>query len=145
MDTNDHGTRDLCAFECARCPVGLASGIDRGHFCPWITRAYAAGDVLGERGAPADYVWFVKDGVVGLREPDTERIASLRLPGSFVGLECLTGDRRTATAVVLAPSLLCGATRDGFIEWLGASPERVGVVVDAAEHDSSVDLEIEHG
>lgn len=138
--TPDHGSLDLCSLDCARCPVGLASGGDRGQFCPWVTRDHAAGEVLGEAGDAADYVWFVKDGVVGLREPGSDRLASLRAPGSFVGLECLTAARRPATAVVLTPSLLCGATREGFIAWLGGSPERVGVVVDAAERDRTVVL-----
>jgi CRP-like cAMP-binding protein len=109
------GYQELCSVSCNRCPVGRESGADAGQFCPWITRSYQPGDVLARAGEPSDYVWFVKDGVVGLVADGARRSEALRLPGSFIGLE--SGIWRT-TAVVLAPSRLCGATREGYESWL---------------------------
>jgi CRP-like cAMP-binding protein len=124
---------------CRDCDVGLASGVDRGQFCPFIIRRYRRGDLLCLADAPIEHVWFVKQGVVGLtvsRELSREgEIDGLCLPGSFVGLECLVGDRYLRTARFLSAASLCGATSEGFRSWLSQSQERVEVVMRAVLED----------
>jgi CRP-like cAMP-binding protein len=115
---------------CRECPVGAASGVGQGTFCPLITRAYAAGEVLYRKGEPASYIWFIKSGVVGLGEQ--ERAAECpehRGPGSFVGLEALVRDEYDSTARVATAGSLCGATRSGFYQWLGPQSDRACVLV----------------
>lgn len=129
---------DLGQVACSDCPIGRASGLGRGQFCPFITREYARGELLCTAGAPATHVWMVKRGVVGLglssAEPD--RLDTLRLPGTYVGLECLLGDRYLATARTVARTTLCSATRDGFRRWARESDERLALVLRAALRDS---------
>src|SRR6185503_7501612 len=110
LASNPADARDLDVGQvaCSDCPVGRASGLGRGQFCPFITREFPRGTVLCTAGEPADHVWLVKRGVVGLGlvrdEPD--RLDTLRLPGTFVGLEALMGDRYVATARTVAHTTL---------------------------------------
>jgi CRP-like cAMP-binding protein len=125
---------------CGDCPVGRASGAGKGQFCPFIIRQYARGDVLCLCGGPADHVWFIKAGVVGLSrsaDPDQGDVDTVCLPGSFVGLECLIEDRYLRTARTLSNAMLCGATAEGFHRWLRQSDERLTLVMHAV-HDSPV-------
>ena len=69
----------------------------------------------------------------GPGEPD--RLDTLRLPGGFVGLECVLRDTYASTARALARSTLCGATRDGFLRWVRESDDRVRLVMRAALDD----------
>ena len=128
---------DLGELACEACPVGCASGRSAVQFCPFIIRHYERGAELCRAGQPADYVWLVKDGVIGLGpgpdEPD--RLEALRLPGGFVGLECVLRDTYGSTARALSPSTLCGATRDGFLRWVRGSDERLRLVIRAALED----------
>lgn len=128
---------DLAEMSCDACPVGCASGRSAVQFCPFIIRRYERGAELCRSGAPADYVWLVKEGVIGLgaapAEPD--HLDALRLPGGFIGLECLVGDSYLSTARVLSPATLCGATRDGFLRWVRGSDERLKLVTRAVLAD----------
>lgn len=128
---------DLGEMSCDACPVGCASGRSAVQFCPFIIRHYERGAELCRAGAPADYVWLVKQGVIGLGSApgEPERLDALRLPGGFVGLECLRGETYIATARALSRATLCGATRDGFLRWARASDERLRLVVGAALDD----------
>lgn len=131
------GAVQLDRVECPECPVGRASGADRGQFCPLVTCHAAGGELLCTAGEPADHVWYVKQGVIGLSRPDADpdQLESLRLPGSFVGLEALAGETYLRTARAVSSATLCRATRDGFQEWLRWSDERVRAVVEAAGDD----------
>ncbi|HYU14920.1 MAG TPA: cyclic nucleotide-binding domain-containing protein [Candidatus Acidoferrum sp.] len=124
---------------CGDCALGRASGADRGQFCPFIIRRYGRGDLLCLAGDPVDYVWFIKEGVVGLsrsRELDQlDEVEGLCLAGSFVGLECLVGDRYLRTARALSNASLCGATREGFLRWMRVNDERVATIMRAALED----------
>ena len=126
-------TIDLGEMSCDACPVGCASGRHAAQFCPFIIRHYERGAELCRAGAPADYVWLVKDGVVGLGggpgEPD--HLEALRLPGGYIGLECVVDTSYRFSARCLSRTVLCGATREGFLRWMRASDERVRVVVRA--------------
>ncbi|HEU5060102.1 MAG TPA: Crp/Fnr family transcriptional regulator [Kofleriaceae bacterium] len=112
--------------ECSACEVGLASGVGRGQFCPFIDRKVPAGTTVFAAGAPADHVWFVRGGTVVLsREPAAgesgpPRAHAIRFAGSFVGLEVLVSPVYADTATAATDVYLCGATRDGIDVWLGA-------------------------
>lgn len=131
------GTIGVQGVQCSRCALGHASGADAGQFCPFIIRRYARGDFLCTAGAPADYVWMVKEGVVGVGRSasDVDQLEALRLPGGYVGLECLVRDTYLCTARALSRVTLCGATREGFRRWLRQNDERIGVVFEAALRD----------
>ena len=128
---------DLGEMSCDACPVGCASGRSAVQFCPFIIRHYERGAELCRAGAPANYVWLVKEGVIGLGaapgEPD--RLDALRLPGGFIGLECLVRDDYVSTARALSRATLCGATREGFLRWARGSDERLRLLVRAALGD----------
>jgi CRP-like cAMP-binding protein len=129
----------LQSVSCSDCALGRASGADEGQFCPFIMRSCGRDHLLCRSGDAADYVWFVKQGVIGLSRsrveedarPDADEVDALRLPGSYVGLECLLADRYLYSARTLSPATLCGATRDGFSAWLRQSDERVAAVMRA--------------
>ncbi|HKE20197.1 MAG TPA: cyclic nucleotide-binding domain-containing protein [Kofleriaceae bacterium] len=125
----------VASVSCGDCPVGRISGVGRGQFCPFILRARARGEILCLAGDPADYVWHVKSGMVGLsRSRDTtelDDIEAICLPGSFVGLECLFGGPFLRTARVLSPAVLCGATRDGLPDWARQSEERIVAILES--------------
>lgn len=136
LDPTVGGDPDVGAVQCDDCPVGRASGVGRGQFCPFVTHEVQHGRVLCRAGDPATHVWWIKRGVVALsRGRDTDRLAALRLPGSFVGLEGLIGDSAVATARPFTRVSLCRATRDGFRAWLGQDPERLALVLRAALTD----------
>jgi CRP-like cAMP-binding protein len=124
---------------CSGCALGRASGADRGQFCPFIIRHHARDEILCLAGEPADHVWLVKQGVVGVdRSRDAgqpEGLEALRLPGSYIGLECLSGGRYLRTARALTPVALCGATRDGFFRWLRQDDERAATIMRAVLDD----------
>ena len=117
---------------CADCPLGRVSGVGQGMFCPFVTRSEAAGALLARAGAMHERIWFVKSGVVGTsaaREDDpSDAIDQVHLPGSFVGLECLTRGRYQESARVLARADLCSATTEGFLEWLIQSGARLAFI-----------------
>jgi len=130
-------TIEVEGVQCSRCAIGRASGAGAGQFCPFIVRQYPRGAFLCNAGEPADYVWLIKEGVVGLgRSPhDVDQVEALRLPGGYIGLECLVQDKYLCTARALTRVTLCGATREGFQRWLRQTDERVGTVVQAALRD----------
>jgi len=130
-------TIEVAGVQCSRCAIGRASGAGAGQFCPFIVRQYARGEFLCNAGDPADYIWLIKDGVVGLgRSPhDVDQVEAIRLPGGYIGLECLVRDTYLCTARALTRVTLCGATREGFQRWLRQTDERVGVVLQAALSD----------
>lgn len=123
----------LAAISCDSCELGRISGAGKGQFCPFIVRRYADRQRLCLAGDSADHVWFVKQGVIGLSRSreDAGELDSMRLPGSYVGLECLLGDRYRYTARALSPCTLCGATRAGFLGWLRQSDERIAAIMRA--------------
>lgn len=131
------GAIDLGEMSCDACPVGVASGRSTVQFCPFIIRRYERGAELCVAGQPADYVWLVRDGVIGLgREPDEpDRLEALRLPGGFIGLECLLRDTYVCSARALSRSTLCGAPREGFLHWVRGSNERLRLVMRAVVDD----------
>ncbi len=128
---------DLGEVNCAACPIGQASGAGRGQFCPFITREVGRGEVLCRAGDAADYVWMVKKGAVGLglTRADLDRLDTIRLPGTFIGLECVVQETHAATARTVARATLCGATREGFRRWVRGSDERLALVMRAALRD----------
>ena len=138
-DTRDPavgGDPDLGTVQCQDCPVGRVSGVGRGQFCPFVTHEVQHGRVLCRAGQPATHVWWIKRGVVALScGPDPDRLAALRLPGTFVGLEGLIGDAALATARPFTGVSVCRATRDGFRAWLAQDPERLALVLRAALAD----------
>ncbi len=129
---------DLGEVSCDACPVGRASGRSVVQFCPFIIRHYERGAELCRADQPADYVWLVKDGVIGLgaHSHDRDRLEALRLPGSFIGLECLLRDTYVCSATALSRATLCGATRDGFLRWMRTSDDRVRLVMRALVDDA---------
>ena len=130
-------TVDLGEMSCDACPVGCASGRSAVQFCPFIIRHYERGTELCRAGQPAGYVWLVKEGVIGLGSApgEPERLDGLRLPGGFVGLECLLRDDYLSSARALSRVTLCGATREGFVRWVLGSAERLRLVMRAALDD----------
>lgn len=98
---------------------------------PFVVRRYERDQLLCLAGDPADYVWLVQQGAVGLSRSrrEADRLEVLRLPGSYVGLECLVGESYLFTARALSQCSLCGATRDGFAGWLRQNDERVARVM----------------
>jgi CRP-like cAMP-binding protein len=130
----------LGELSCDTCAVGCASRRSAVQFCPFIIRRYKAGAQLCAAGEAADYVWLVKDGVIGLggATDDPDRLNALRLPGTFVGLECLLQDSYLSTARALSPATLCGATREGFLRWVRQSDERLRLVMRAVVDDPVV-------
>ena len=127
----------LGEMPCDACPVSCAGGRSAVQFCPFIIRHYERGAELCRAGQPAGYVWLVKEGVIGLGSAtgEPERLDALRLPGSFVGLECLVGDDYLTSARALSRAVLCGATREGFVRWVLASADRLRMVMRAALED----------
>ncbi len=131
------------AIACDDCALGRASGAYRSQFCPFIMRHYRRGEVICLAGDPASHVWFVKDGVVGLdRSRDAldelDKLDGLRLPGSYVGLECLVDDVYLRTARAVSSVTVCGATREGFQSWLRQDDERVATLLRAVLDDPLV-------
>ena len=128
---------DLGDVSCDGCPVGRASGVGRGQFCPFIVREVERGEVLCRAGDPADHVWMVKKGAIGLGlvRGDLDRLDTIRLPGTFIGLECLLQETYVATARAIAPARLCSATRDGFQRWARDSNDRLALVLRAVLGD----------
>jgi CRP-like cAMP-binding protein len=115
---------------CQECPVGAASGVGQGTFCPLITRAYPEGEVLYRKGEQASHIWFVKSGVLGLGEEERAvECPAQSGPGSFVGLEALVREEYDSTARFITAGSLCGATRSGFAQWLGPQSERTCVLL----------------
>lgn len=117
---------------CHTCRLGQLSGAGQGQFCPFVMRRYEPGDILCLAGDAADRVWYVKSGIVGLsRARDMDRngdVESLCLPASFIGLECLVGDRFLRTARAISRAILCSATREGFQRWAEQSDERAAAI-----------------
>lgn len=130
-------TIELGQMSCDACPVGCAAGRSAVQFCPFIIRHYERGAELCRAGQPADYVWLVKEGVIGLGSApgEPERLDALRLPGGFVGLECVVGDTYVSTARALSRAILCGATREGFVRWVLAGEDRLRLVMRAVIDD----------
>jgi hypothetical protein len=138
-------------ISCSNCPIGRVSGASQGQFCPFIIRDHDASDLVCLAGNPIDHVWFIKSGVVGLsRSQDADQLDELDalcMPGGFIGLECLFGDRYLRTARVMSRASLCSASREGFFLWLRQSDERVATIerialdnpllVDYAKHVAS--------
>jgi CRP-like cAMP-binding protein len=132
-DTQRPAAIEIENISCDGCEVGRAAGAEEGQFCPFIIRRYTRDQVLCLAGGAADYVWFVKDGVIALSRSrdDADEVQALRLPGSYVGLECLVSGTYVYSARALSPCTLCGATREGFLGWLRQSDERVATVMRA--------------
>lgn len=111
-------------INCADCAVGLASGLGRGSFCPFVDRQRQAGELLYVEGDTAEHVWFVKRGTVVLYREAGDgqaegRARAVRFPGSFVGLEALVSSCYIDTARAESDVVICGATREGMDAWLG--------------------------
>ena len=117
---------------CEGCQLGRASGVEAGLLCPFLTREEAPGTLLARAGQPVERVWYVRAGVVAASREDAgdpvEAPQQVHLPGSFVGLECLTHDRSQWTARALTRAVLCSATVEGFHSWLIQSGERFAFV-----------------
>ncbi|MEM9489783.1 MAG: cyclic nucleotide-binding domain-containing protein, partial [Myxococcota bacterium] len=108
---------------CDSCPVGTISGHGQGNFCPYLVRDYPAGTTLFRSGQTADYVWLVKSGTIALSQHD--QVCAVRGPGLFVGIDGLAEGRYRYTARVRTPTTLCGASRDGFEQWLISRSKQV--------------------
>jgi Cyclic nucleotide-binding domain len=121
---------------CPDCPHGSGPAAQTPRPCPFVPRRCERGEILCLAGQPADQVWFVKGGVVGLGhlhdegdQPDDIHV--VRLAGSYVGLECLVGDSYLRSARALSRVTLCGATRESFRSWLRENDERLATVMRA--------------
>jgi CRP-like cAMP-binding protein len=132
-DIKRPGAIELEIVACAEGELGRSGGAEEGHSYPFVVRRYARDQVLCRAGDDADHVWFVTEGVVGLsRSPDDAgEVHALRLPGSYVGLECLVSGSYVSTARALSHCTVYGATRAGFLGWLRQSDERVATVMRA--------------
>jgi CRP-like cAMP-binding protein len=121
--------------ECSECQIGLASGIARGQFCPFIERHARAGELVYGEGDAADHVWFLRSGTVVLARggsnaaPRAGRALAIRFVGSFLGLEALVAPAYLDRATALTDLSLCGATLAGIDAWLGerGSPARTAL------------------
>lgn len=115
------------------CPLGRTSCADGSQFCPFVVRRYGEGELLCLIDEPAEYVWFVREGIIALdrsRDPRHEiRADALRRPGSFIGLESLVVERYLRSARTVSHATLCGATRQGFNRWLRQSDQRLASVM----------------
>lgn len=112
--------------DCARCPIGVASGVGQGQFCPFIEREYRPGAILYREGEEAGYAWFLQSGTIVLRRGGTEELGR---PGQLIGAEALLGESYQATACVMSDARLCGATRDGLRQWVTGDVERICIVL----------------
>ncbi|MBT8492152.1 MAG: cyclic nucleotide-binding domain-containing protein [Deltaproteobacteria bacterium] len=99
---------------CESCPLGKLAHAGHGGFCPLISRRYGEGDVIFERGGPGNYLWFVKEGRVEMQG----KTPATRGPGALIGLDSLARSPYSETAVAAEDTVLCGATREGFINLL---------------------------
>jgi CRP-like cAMP-binding protein len=125
------------SVSCGDCELDRGSGAHRGRSCPFIVYRCARDQLLCRVGDAADHVWLVRHGAIGLtRSPADEsgrgftgEVDSLRLPGGYVGLECLLLDRYVYSARALSPSTVCRASREAFTAWLRQSHERVAEVM----------------
>jgi len=77
-----------------------------------VTREYRPGDMIYRKGALASYVWYVREGQVALC------CGEERGAGAMVGTEALSEGHYAHTATATTKTLLCGATREGFIQML---------------------------
>jgi len=118
------------AATCADCLVGSASGVGRGQFCPLIARSYSPGTVLFREGDKGDYVWYIKRGHVRLQRQGGGTSTTLtKRPGNFIGLESAVELPYRVTAVTVDESILCGATGDGFRQWMKGDEARVYTIL----------------
>ena len=127
------GKRQRAVIECQRCPVGVASGMPLGQFCPFIVRDYPQDAVLYNVGQTADYIWFVKTGVVALT--GDKGTCEFKYANSFIGAEAVETGRYRATAKALSPVTLCGATRQGFAQWMSSHAESLCAAICRAFED----------
>ncbi|NLG76114.1 MAG: Crp/Fnr family transcriptional regulator [Xanthomonadaceae bacterium] len=84
----------------------ISSGLQR---CPTL-RTVARGEALYEAGAPAQYVYAIRKGVVkSLRPmPDSKkRIVALHVPGEVVGREAIAWSRYTHDVIAVTPVMVC--------------------------------------
>jgi len=112
--------------EARRCPIGCAAEHCGAH-CPMVPRALEAGVTLCTGSAPADRIWYVRQGSIALfREASEERGAgvpwAIRKVGQLVGEECLVQGEYEDTAVTLGATTVCAASRETFQSWI----EQVG-------------------
>lgn len=122
------------SLSCLECPVGRASGVGTGGFCPFVDRERKAGELIYVEGEPAQHAWFIKRGTVVLsRERGEDEgeggVRAVRFTGSFVGLEVLISDSYHDSARAVTDVTLCGATREGMDQWVGpdGSPARTAL------------------
>lgn len=109
--------------DCASCPLGMVSGVGEGMFCPFIVRDYREGEVLYHKGEPATYGWFIRAGEVELGSVERKG------PGQFIGLETLVRDQYDTTSRSATATRLCGATREGLLQWLGPESPRLRLIL----------------
>lgn len=120
-ESDNADQRHKTSVECQHCPVGVASGMALGQFCPFIVRDYPKGADLYHIDQSADHIWFIKTGVVALT--DDNGACEFKYPNSFIGAEAVETGRYRANAKALAPTTLCGATREGFKQWMSSHAE----------------------
>lgn len=115
---------------CESCPIGCASGVGEGLQCPFVDRVREAGESLYLEGEPAERVWFVKSGSVGLLREAGERhgegIAwTVRGPGTLLGLECLVRKNYVDSARTLSRVTVCIISQEQALAWLRNRSEAV--------------------
>ena len=108
----------LDELACDSCVVGCSGEFHPIEFCPFITREFPTGAVLGERGDETQYLWFIKSGAVAGTFGPGRETHIVHPAGSFVGLEALLVDKQLMTSWTLARTTVCGITRDAFKQWL---------------------------
>jgi CRP-like cAMP-binding protein len=104
-------------------------GTASGGRCTWIPRTRPAGSRLYLEGAPAERVWYLKEGTVVLSRANGAGATTrwtLRRPGDLLAPEALVSTGYADTAEALTPVTLCGMARTELDRWLGptGSPSR---------------------
>ena len=140
------------SHSCAQCEVGVASGIGKGQFCPFVDRRRRAGELIYLEGERADRVWFIKHGTVVLyRESGNKeaegRAHAVRFHGTFIGLEALVSNHYADSARASSDVVICGATREGMDQWLGpkGTPSRTALEISLRAQAADNNRRAPHG
>jgi CRP-like cAMP-binding protein len=108
---------------CCRCHIGQAANVKDGGICPFVPRDTAAGETIFDEGAPAERVWFVKQGAVIVSrsccdDGSDEDGRKIEVEGAVLGVEALFRDTYLDSARALTRVTLCSASRDVVNGWL---------------------------
>ena len=111
--TDEKRPKALGFVSCETCPHAPAEN-KCVTFCRLITRRFRAGDIVYRLGENADYVWFVKEGVIGLAMSAGDSPTHLQQSGGWIGAQAAPDGTYPRTAIVLVNATLCGQPRSEF-------------------------------